>query len=457
MHIVIVGAGKVGYYIAERLSSEHHNVVVIDRDEEQLKTLSEGLDILTLLGNGALPEIQDEAHISKADLFLAVTDDNESNMIACQVAKFSGAKMRIARIGDTRYFDAEKGITPEAMGIDWIIEPAKVCSEEIARLLSSQELTEAQEFGGGKILLTAFEATADNPLVGKRLYQMKDEQPIGLVRLVAIIRDKETMIPRGNTLVAEGDELYFMLSRDSLPDLMNWLKLESKPLDRIVIAGAGDVGLSLARILEGHGLKVSLLEEVESHAEFLSSEVDKIEIYVGDATDLKALKNAGIENAGAFVAATGKDEDNILSCLLAKQQGVAKTVAVLKKPEYLPMVSELSGVDVAVSPRLTTASAILKFIRRGLVHSVVSLRESNAEVWEVEILPESSVVEKTLAELKFPEGAIVGAIVRGEETLPATGNVVIQRGDRLIIFALPQTLPKVEKLLAQKKRVLFRK
>ena len=455
MRIIIVGAGKVGYYIAERLSHEQHNVVVIDSNEEKLKTLGDGLDLLTIQGNGALPNILEDAGIKGANLFLAVTDANEVNMIACQMAKFFGVERKVARISDPHFFNPEKGLTPETMGIDWIIEPARVCAEEIARLLSSQEISEDQEFADGKIVLAALPAVEAGPLAGKRLYQLKDEQPIGLVRLVAIARSGETIIPRGNTLVLEGDDLYFMCNRESLPDLIEWLGLDSKPLTRVVIAGAGEVGIALSSMLEKKNMEVHLLEQDHFRAEFISGELNSTHVYVGDATDLKALINAGIGGADAFISVTGKDEDNILSCLLAKQQGVAKTVAVLQKPEYLPMVSDLNGVDVAVSPRLSTASAILKFIRRGVIHSVVSLRDVNAEVWEVEITKESKVVGKELHKIKFPEGAIIGAIVRGEEPFAATGDAVITEGDHLIIFSLPSALPAVESLLAQKKRFGF--
>ena len=455
MDVVVMGAGRFGVAIAEKLSQEQHNVTVIDRDEARLARVSDSLDVLTIQGNGASAKVLEKAEIQKADMFLAVTDMDETNLIACQLARHYGISKCIARVGDLSFLPSDGGLTPEDLGVDLFINPEQLCAQEIVRLLQTQAVHESQEFVDGRIMLVALSAGVPNPLLSRTLASFQSEGVMQQVRLVAIAREGKTIIPRGSTRVEMGDDLYFMCPRERLDDMYGFLGVDSSPPSGVLIVGGGEVGTQTAQLLEEQNIKVRLLEGDQVRAEEIAGELGSTLVFKGDAGNLKELQNAGLGGVDGFVAACRDDEVNILSCLMAKQFGARKTLAVIRKSEYLPLLSSLRGVDATVSPRMITASAILKLIRRGKIRLVVAVRDIEAEVIEIEVQANSKVTGKKIRQIEFPEDAVMGCIVRGERILPAQGEEVLLENDRVVVLTRPVAVRDVENLFDRKARGLI--
>lgn len=454
LDIIVVGAGKVGFAIAEKLSHEQHNVVVIDKQEDRLRGVNESLDVLTIEGSGSSARTLEKAGIRAADLFIAVTDQDEVNLVACQLARHYGVARRIARIGNLSFLPPDGSLQPSDLGVDLVINPEQVCAEEICRLLQTQAVNESQRFVDGRVVLIGLTAEEPNPLLNQSLASFHAAAPIRQVRLVAIERDGQTIIPRGSTLVFPDDELFFMCPQDQINGLFEFLGVDPSPLQRVLIVGGGEVGLKTALLLEAQGIEVNLMEGDEARAEELSEQLNKTVVFRGDASNLKQLQNAGLGGVDGFVAACGDDEVNILSCLMAKQFGARKTVALLRKAEYMPLLNSLKGVDAAVSPRLITASAILRFIRRGKILSAVAIRDIEAEVIEIEVQAGSKVTGKKIRDISFPPDAIMGCIVRGDQVLPAQGDEVLLEKDRVVVLTRPVSVRNLENLFDRKARGL---
>lgn len=455
MDVIVVGAGRVGFAVAEKLCAEQHNVVVIDQSESRLQRVSEFLDALTIEGAGSSGPVLERARIEKADLFIAVTDSDEANLIACQLARHYGVPKRIARVGNPGLLPSDGGMKPEDLGADLFINPSEVCAREIARLLDAEALSESQEFVDGRVVMVGLTAEESNPMLRQTLKSLHDVEIMQRVRLVAIGREGLTIIPRGDTRVEQDDELFFMCPREELDHLYEYLRIDLRPFERITIVGGGEVGTLTAGLLEGKDATVNLLEWDERRAGKIAEELRRTSVYHGDAGSLKELQNVGIEATDAFVAACGDDEVNILSCLMAKQFGARKTLAVIRKPEYVPLLNSIKRVDAAVSPLVVTANTILRFIRRGKVFSVVMPRVIDAEVIEVEVPERSRVKDRKIQDIRFPTGAIIGCIVRGSRVLPAPGYEQLLAGDRVVVLARPDSMHEVEDLFAGKARGLF--
>ena len=455
MNVVVIGAGRVGFAIVEKLCAEQHNVVVVDESSDRLQMIGKSLDTLTIEGSGSSAGSLERARVQKADLFIAVTDRDEVNIVACQLARHYGVPKRIARIGDPGFLPSDGSMRPENMGVDLFINPAQVCAQEFARLLDTQAVSESQEFVDGRVVMVALTAEVPNPMLGRTLTSFRNVELMRQVRLVAIAREGKTIIPRGFTRVEEGDELYFMCPREQLEALYEFLEIDRRPLDRVLIVGGGEVGTRTARLLEERGIEVYLLEGDEKRAEKIAEQLQKTLVFRGDASNLEELRNVGVEAAHGFLAACRDDEVNILACLMAKQFGARKTLAVIRKAEYMPLLSSLRGVDTVVSPRLITANTILRFIRRGKVLSVVVPREIDAEVIEVEVPAGSRIKGRKIKDIKFPKAAIIGCIVRGEMVLSAPGEERLLAKDRVVVLARREAIHEVEDLFSEKARRLF--
>ncbi len=450
MHLVIVGAGEVGTFLAERLSREDHNVVVIDEREDRVRHLGEYLDVMALHGNGATAKMQERANIREADLLIAVTNHDEVNILACLTANYYRVGRKIARVSNSDYFSGGEGFTPQALGIDLIIHPERLCAETFDNLLHSGAVTEHQDFAEGKVQLVGLVLDEANPNVGRPLAELAQEDLFAKSRLVVIHRGEETIIPRGHDVLQPGDEVFLMASTPDAEALFTQAGVDRK-LRTVIIGGGGQIGTELALRLEARGTETRIIDRNASHCEHLSARLKKAVIFQGDCTNLKVLQNAGIEAANAYVAVTQDDETNILSAILAHQNGASRTMALVSKPEYVPLVNTVPGVDVAISPRLSTANAILRLVRRGKIHSVATLRTIEAEVVEFEAVEHSKAVSAPLAKVNFPSGAVVGAVVRDGLVIPPTGDVRIAPRDHVIVFALTEVIPAVEKFFARKR------
>lgn len=450
MKIVILGAGQVGVSMAEILSRENNDITLVDIDQGVLAGLQDRLDINTVLGGAAYPEVMEQAGMADADLVLAVTDRDEVNMTACQVAwtLFKTPK-KIARIRAGEYLKHPKIFDTSAVPVDVIISPEALVTEQILRLIEHPGALQVVEFAGGKIQLVGLRADSGSPMVGHRISELKQHLPRVDTRVAAIYRRGSAIIPTGSTVIQAGDEVFFVAARKAIPKVMNELRHLDKTGRKIILAGAGNIGFRLAQTLEKSNYQVKLIEFSESRARFVSERLEKTIVLQGNAAAEDLLLQANIENTEVFCALTNKDEANILSAMLAKRLGAHRVMSLVNSAAYVDLVQS-SMLDIALSPRLATIGTLLTHIRRGDVVQAASLRRGAAEAIEAIAHGDSStsrVVGRRVDEIDLPTGASLGAILRGDEVLICHDSTVVEAEDHVIVFvAEKKDIPAIERL-----------
>lgn len=447
MKILIVGAGQVGYFLCERLSFEGHEVTLIDRDADHLRRAQDRLNVLGLQGNGASAETLEQAGIKTCDIFIAVADLDEINILACLLAREYGVATRIARVKSIEYTGGGAILSKEKLGIDLMINPEDAVAEELVKIACRSGAFDVAEFVEGQIQFLGYRIGEDSPLCELTLRELGEIRGIYRFVVTAISRGGRTIIPRGDDTIQAGDSIFIFAHQKDLPTIqyMMQLKEEKKRRNRrVFILGGGRIGLHIAEELERLHFEVRLVERDEARCEKLSAKLKKTMVIHAEGTEIDTLVEEGVERADVFIAVTGNDESNILCSLLARQHGARRVMALVNKPELLALAGSL-GIDACVSPRLAAAGAILKYVRRGEVISLATIEGSNAEVLEIEVKAGRQVIGKKLKVLHFPQGAIIGAIVRGQNYEIPTGDSTLEAGDRVVIFALPGALAKVER------------
>jgi trk system potassium uptake protein TrkA len=447
MNVIIVGAGEVGLHIAERLSKEGHEVTVIEKSREKEQHLRARLNALVVHGSGANAEVLERAGIADADLFIAVTDQDEVNLIACLLAHECGTRKIVARIKSLEYTTAEWARNARGLGIDLLINPQNVVAEELYRIVSYTDASEAAEFADGRVVFLGYAIGRSSPLAGVTLKELAGVRGIYRMVVTAIARKHETLIPRGEDVIQEGDIVYFVCQTRDLPAVNYLFEFEKRPSKRVFVLGGGHVGQALARKLVALGLKVKLIEADPELCQQLAEELDEVTVLNTDATDVGTLRHEGIEDCDAYVAVTPNEETNILGSLLAKSYGAKRAIALVDRHEFIALAPSL-GVDACVSARLCTASAVLKYVRPSGVASLATVEHSDAEVLEFVVPAASPIVGKTLKEIDVPIGAIIGVIVRGEQVVIPGGEDHLAPGDHVIVFALPEAIAPVERFFS---------
>jgi trk system potassium uptake protein len=384
MRILILGAGDVGTHLAQQLSDEGHDVVVVEQSRERAQAIQDSMDALVIEGNGASLTTLEQAGIGKTDLLLAVTSQDEINLMACLSAAQYDVPKRIARVSKRDYYDHTGVLTPERLGVDLMINPERECALETYQLLQSAAAAEFAQFEGGLVQLIGMRVKPDAPLAGRRIAEVEKLRPGVRALVVAVERAGETVIPTGSTGVEAGDQVFILGEPRHLPDVLPLAGYSRFNLKRVVIAGASREGRFLAQILEEHKIECTILESERRRALAVAEELRRGLVLHGDATDLELLEMEGVGDADGFVAYTGSDERNILSCMLAKSLGTRKVISLIDRTRYLPLVSRV-GVDAAVSPRLSAVSAILRYVRRGNVLAVAALKGTRAEGIEFDV------------------------------------------------------------------------
>ncbi len=445
MKVLVVGAGEVGYHLARRLSEESQDVVLIESDPERAEFAQQHLDVLTIVGNGASLSVLENAGVRGARMLLAVTSKDEVNLIACLAAKRMGVDYTMARISNPEYYSQGSVLSREQMGIDLMINPEQECAWETFQLLQSAAASDVAQFADGRVQLMGLLVKEGAKVAGKTLAQLGQELSDHHYVTAAIVRNGETTIPDGESVVREGDRLYMLTPTSEVRDIPPLAGYDRYELRRVMIAGGSAEGEYLARILEEHDVEVTILDRDRRRCLELAETLPRSLVLHADATDLELLEMEGVAGIDGYVSATGNDETNLLSSLLAKTAGARKVVSLVHKFEYLRLVPRV-GVDASVSPRMATVNAILRYVRRGRVMTVASLTGIDAEAIEFRVDEGSPVAGKSLKELHFPAGGIVGAIVRGEEVIVPRGDDRIEVGDEVIVFALPEAIGDVEAL-----------
>lgn len=450
MRVLIIGAGEVGYHIASRLVRERHDVVVVDQSAALVERVQEELDVMAYRGHGAHPATLEQAGIAHADMLIAVTNSDEVNLVACLLARLYGVGKRIARINDPDFRDSPLMEAGKFIGVDLLINPSQTVAEEILRLVRSPGAEEAADFLEGRVKLYSFQVREPAPILHQRLRDFAarfDYAPPFLV--AAIQRGRTTLIPTGETVIEPNDHLLVIGKPQPIWQNLHLLGITPRRARRVFIIGGGRVGLNVATLLEQDeaDYDVKLLEQDAQRCKFLASRLSHTLVLHGDATDLKLLKEEGIAEMDAVIAVTDDEGTNLIASLLAKTHGARGVITLIKRPDMVPLVAAL-GIDAAISPRLITAGAILRHLRRGQVLSIFTSIHTEAETLELVAMPGAKILDKPLRKVKMPAGVLIGAVAHGDEIIIPRGDTVIHPLDRVIVFALPTAVPQAEKLFA---------
>jgi len=450
LKIVIVGAGEVGYHIASRLSMENKDVIVIEKDANALRRVFENLDVQTVKGCGSSPAILEQAGIKEADILLAVTDSDETNLVASLFANIlSPTTIKLARIRSEDYLLYQDALSQDPYSIDVVINPEAEAVKTVERLLQVPGAVDVGEFADGRIKLIGVRLDRDCPVAGIKLVDLKAKTGHEKILVAAIIRKEALIIPSGDDKILEGDLIYFVSEEKGLKAALKIFGKRAEPFNRILIIGGGNLGLKLAKALERLSIHTKLIEKDPDRCRELAEHLDKVIVLQGNGTDQRLLQEENIQDMDVVATMTGDEETNILTSLLAKRMGAHKTVTRISKFIYFPLVSAI-GLEHIVSSRLAAINTILQYVRRGKVLSVMALKGEEAEVLEAVALETSDIVGKPLRQIPFPKSALVVAIIRGDEVIIPTGDSVILPEDRIIIFSTRQSIPRVEKALTVK-------
>ncbi len=450
MKIIILGAGQVGSSIAEILSRENNDITLVDQNRHLLDSLQDRMDIRTVVGEASSPEVLAQAGAADVDLLLAVTHSDEVNMVACQVAHtLFKISTKMARVRSPDYLQHKSLFSDEAIPVDSIISPEQIVTNQISRLIEFPGALQVIDFARGKVHLVALRAYYGGALVGHQLRELKDHLPSVNSRVAAIYRQDRAIIPTGRTVIEPDDEVFFIATQEDIHKVMQELRTIEEVGNKVILAGAGNIGLQLALALETSGYQVKLIERDADRARLVSEKLGSSMVLQGDAADEELLRQENIDSMELFCSLTNADEANILSAMLAKRLGARRAMAIVNRPAYVDLI-ESDVLDIAISPRMSTVSALLSRVRRGDVVAAHSLRRGVAEAIEAVAHGDrrhSKLVGRRLAEIQLPEGATIGAILREDTLIPLDDEVVVQELDHIIIFLIDKRrIPEVEKL-----------
>ncbi len=438
MNIIILGAGQVGSSVAENLADGRNDVTVVDIDINLLQNLQDRLDIRTIVGYGSHPDILEQAGADQADMLLAVTNSDETNIVACQVGyTLFNVPQKIARVRNVAYLSRPDLFANKDAPVDLLISPEQMVTDYIVRLVELPGAQQVMEFSDGKVRIVAVNAHTGGFMIGHEIHEIREHIPDVDTRIVALFRHGRPMSPKPDTKIKESDIVYFAAAKGNSGAVIRELRKSEKPYKRIVIAGGGNIGLLLAKALEAN-YKVKIIEQNKQRALQLAEELENTIVLRGDAADRDLLVDENIEDTDVFIAVTSADEANILSSMLAKKLGVKKAMTLINRPDYVNLI-ESDVIDVAISPKQVTISALLARVRRGDVVVAHSLRNGIAEVIEIIAHGDSEtsqIIDKQISELKLPKSALVAAVVRNDEVFIAHHDLVIEAEDHVIVFIL---------------------
>ncbi|APC16730.1 Trk system potassium transport protein TrkA [Pseudomonas frederiksbergensis] len=449
MKIIILGAGQVGGTLAEHLASEANDITVVDTDGERLRDLGDRLDIRTVHGRGSLPTVLRQAGADDADMLVAVTNSDETNMVACQVAHtLFHTPTKIARVREAAYLTRAGLFDNDAIPVDVLISPEQVVTHYIKRLIEHPGALQVIDFAEGKAQLVAVKAYYGGPLVGQQLRQLREHMPNVDTRVAAIFRRDRPILPQGDTVIEADDEVFFIAAKANIRAVMSEMRRLDESYKRIVIAGGGQIGERLAEAIESR-YQVKIIEMNPARCRYLSDTLDSTVVLQGSASDRDLLLEENIADADLFLALTNDDEANIMSSLLAKRLGAKKVMTIINNPAYVDLIQG-GDIDIAISPQLATIGTLLAHVRRGDIVSVHSLRRGAAEAIEAIAhgdAKSSKVIGKAIENIVLPPGTTIGAIIRDEEVLIAHDDTVIEAGDHVILFLVDKKhIRDVEKL-----------
>ncbi|MEM9243980.1 MAG: Trk system potassium transporter TrkA [Pseudomonadota bacterium] len=448
MKIIILGGNRVGGALAENLAHENHDITVVDISSNCLNELKHRFDIQTIYGSGSHPDILEAANAADADLLIAVTDNDEVNLVACQAAySLFNVPTKIARIRATQYMNYPALFGSQHLPVDVFISPEELITDRVKQLIEHPGTLQVLNFSNGQVKLVAVKPVYGGPLVNKTVAEIHDFVDVE-TRIVAIYHGGHPIVPNDDTIIQVGDEVFFLAASNDINKTLTALGRSEQRYRSVVIAGGGNIGLRLAKALE-KDYQVKVIDRNKKCTDRIAAELDHATVLHGDTSDREMLINENIENADVFVAVTNDDENNIMSCMLSKRLGVRRVMALITHTAYVDLI-EGSDIDIAISPQQATISAILRYVRRGDIVNVYSLRRGAAEA--IEIISHgdknsSKIVGRTVKEIKLPPGSIIGAVTRGDEVIMAYDELMIEPDDHVILFVVNKKhTQEIEKL-----------
>ena len=444
MNIIIAGDGEVGVHLAKSLTELDHNITVVDPHSELLKRLESETDLMTITGDSTSPQVLQDANVGDCDLFLSVLHEESVNLMTCILAKKLKAKKTVARISNAELLNPKHREMFRELGVDELVCPERIAAREITNLLNNSVATEFFDFSGGLLTMYVVRIDEGSPVVGHDMKELAQEHPDLQVRVVAILRRGETLIlHRGMALQAD-DQVYLIGRTNQMEGVNQVVGKQAVEIRRVMMAGGGRIGRYAAMTLQDK-MRITLIEEDHQRAEELSALLDDTLIISGDATDIDLLKEEGLENVDAFIGVTDSSETNVLTCLHAKRLGVKRTIALVENTGFIEISQDI-GIDTIINKKLITASYIARFIVKGDAVSSKWLSGTNAEVMELIVGKRATATKVPLGELAVPEGATVGGVIRGRETLLPSRELQLAEGDKVVIFTLPKSMSAMVKL-----------
>lgn len=443
MRIIIAGAGEVGTHLAKMLSNENHEIIIIDPEESRLKPIDATLDVLTYQGSSTSVKTLQDSLKKKTDLFIAVTHSEDTNITSAILAKRFGALKTIARIDNIDYLESETYEFFKSLGIDSLIYPELIAAREVLGLLHETGTTDFMEFSGGKLSMFVQKLDEKAPILNKSLEEISITSSTDKYRAVAIKRNDQTIIPRGKEHFQIGDLVFVISTREGIDEMMASSGKESFEAKRIMILGGSRIGKHVANYLQKE-CEVKLIDSSIEKCEQLAELLDNTLIINGDGRNVDLLEREGITQMDAFVAVTGNSEANILSCLLAKQMGVKKTIAEVENMEYINL-AENTGIDTIINKKISAASRIFRHTTNPNVTHVKYMTGTDAEVMEFNVPADAKITRGTLRGINFPKDAIVGGGTRDGVPFIATGDTMIKANDKVVVFTLPSAYDKLSK------------
>jgi len=450
MKVIIVGAGEVGYNIADVLSKEGHDVTMIDQNESKLQEVAEKIDVLTVHGSGSSPQILRKAGLDAADMIIAVTNSDDTNMVACLLASSqSNVAYKVARIRNAELDGQSVIFDKDHLNIDLCINPEREAVKNALNLIEFPGATEIIDFADGRIKLIGFSIGPESQVIGKTLRELRILYPQTKVLVTSIIRKEKLLEPTGSTQILAGDYIFAVAASGELREMLRIYGKSSEPLKKIFIMGGGNTGFMLAKELQTRGLLTKVIEKRHGRCEDLACVLEKVTVLHGDGTSQELLKEENIQETDCFIAVTDDEEANILGALLAKRLGAKKSIALINRVEYMPLVSTV-GIDGVINPRHAAVSKILNYVRKGKIVSATPLHDERVEAYEVIALETADITDRPIKDIKFPPGTIIGAIIRNDDMMIPDGESIIRPNDHVIIFTFRSTIPKLEKMLTVK-------
>lgn len=443
MNIIVIGAGEVGTHLATMLAKEYHDVTVIDPDNKKLEDLSSSADVITIHGSATSINVLKEANVKRSDLFIAVANSEETNIVAATVAKRLGAKKAIARIDTNELLQPNNKEIFLNLGIDSLIYPEKLAAHEVITLLGQTSSTEFVDFSGGKLSLVVLRLDEESPLLNTTLLQATKNVDNLEYRAVAIARDGVTIIPRGNDVFELNDLVYVIANQKGIKSMVEHSGKKNIDVNNLMILGGSRIAIHIAKELEKE-MNIKIIEQDDDKSSELAAMFRDALVIHGDGRNTDLLIEEGLPYMDAFVAVTGDSETNILSCLVAKRLGVKKAIAEIENMNYIRL-AESMGIDTVINKKLITASRIYRYTMSTDVSSIKCLTGSDAEVMEFIVKPGAPITKGLLNQVSFPKDAIVGGVVRGDYSYIAKGDSEIKPYDRVVVFALPTAINKIGK------------